>query len=106
MVTRGAADPTLGLARLAAAAHVSPPHLVRRFRAELGITPIAYLWRRRIATGVDLLANTGLPIAAIAGHCGFTTPHHFSRRVRRATGMPPGALRRARWAQDGVAADA
>ena len=60
----------------------------------------------RVALGVDLLANTGLPIAAIAGRCGFTTPHHFSRRVRQATGMPPGALRRARWLQDGAAADA
>jgi AraC-like DNA-binding protein len=90
-------DPTLTLDDVAAAAHVTPAHLIRSFRAEHGTTPKAYLWERRVALGVDLLANTGLPIAAIAGRCGFATPHHFSRRVRQATGMPPAALRRERW---------
>ena len=99
-------DPALTLDDVAAAAHVTPAHLIRSFRAEHGTTPKAYLWERRVALGVDLLANTGLAIAAIAGRCGFTTPHHFSRRVRQATGMPPGALRRARWAEDGASADA
>ena len=99
-------DPALTLGDVAAAAHVTPAHLIRSFRAEHGTTPTAYLWERRVALGVDRLANTGLAIAAIAGRCGFTTPHHFSRRVRQATGMPPGALRRARWAEDGASADA
>jgi len=90
-------DPALTLADVAAAAHVTPAHLIRSFRAENGTTPKAYLWERRVALGVDLLANTGLPIAAIAGRCGFATAHHFSRRIRQATGLPPAALRRARW---------
>jgi AraC-like DNA-binding protein len=90
-------DPALTLAGVAAAAHVTPAHLIRSFRAEHGTTPKAYLWERRVALGVDLLANTGLPIATIAGRCGFATPHHFSRRIRQATGLPPAALRRARW---------
>jgi AraC-like DNA-binding protein len=91
-------DPALTLSAIAAAAHVTPAHLVRSFRAEHGITPMAYLWNRRVALGVDLLANTGLPIATVAARCGFATPHHFSRRIRQATGRPPGALRRERWA--------
>lgn len=99
-------DPALTLDDVAAAAHVTPAHLIRSFRAEHGTTPKAYLWERRVALGVDLLANTGLPISAIAARCGFTTPHHFSRRVRQATGMPPAALRRARWAEDGASAHA
>jgi AraC-like DNA-binding protein len=91
-------DPRLTLGDIAAAAHVTPPHLIRSFRAEHGTTPKAYLWDRRVALGVDLLTNTGLPIAAIAGRCGFATPHHFSRRIRQATGLPPATLRRERWA--------
>jgi AraC-like DNA-binding protein len=91
-------NPRLTLDDVAAAAHVTPAHLIRSFRAEHGTTPKAYLWERRVALGVDLLTNTGLPIAAIAGRCGFATAHHFSRRIRQATGLPPGALRRARWA--------
>ena len=90
-------DPDLTLAAIARAAHVTPAHLVRSFRAAHGTTPMAYLWERRVALAADLLANTGLPIATVAERCGFKTVHHFSRRVRQATGMPPGALRRSRW---------
>ena len=90
-------DPGLALAAIAAAVHVTPAHLVRSFRAAFGTTPISYLWERRVALATDLLANTGLPIAVVAERAGFKTVHHFSRRVREGTGLPPGALRRARW---------
>lgn len=91
------AEPGLTLGDVASAAHVTPAHLVRSFRAEYGTTPLAYLWERRTALGVDLLTHTGLPLKVIAERCGFRTGHHFSRRVRQASGLPPGALRRARW---------
>jgi AraC family transcriptional regulator of arabinose operon len=91
------ADPALDLSELARAAHVSPPHLVRRFRAELGVTPMAYLWRRRVAHGVDLLKHTGLPVGDVATRSGFKTVYHFSRRVKEQTGRSPTALRRERW---------
>jgi AraC family transcriptional regulator of arabinose operon len=87
----------LDLGRIAAAAHVSPAHLVRRFRAELGTTPMAYLWQRRVATGVELLTNTGLSVNEIAERAGFRTVYHFSRRVRQATGDSPTGIRRRRW---------
>jgi AraC family transcriptional regulator len=90
-------DPDVDLAHVAAAAHVSPPHLVRRFRAQLGVTPIAYLWQRRVATGIDLLKHTGLPVGVIAERCGFRSVYHFSRRVKEAAGVSPVALRGARW---------
>jgi AraC family transcriptional regulator len=91
------ADPDVDLAQAARAAHVSPPHLVRRFRAELGITPMAYLWQRRVATGVDLLKHTGLPVGVVAERAGFKSVYHFSRRVKAATGSSPSALRGEQW---------
>jgi AraC-like DNA-binding protein len=91
------ADPGVDLAQAARAAHVSPAHLVRRFRAELGTTPMADLWERRVAAGIDLLAHTGLPIGEIADRTGFKSVYHFSRRVRQATGIPPTQVRRERW---------
>jgi AraC-like DNA-binding protein len=91
------ADPDVDLGRAAAAAHVTPAHLVRRFRAELGVTPMAYLWQRRVATGIDLLTNTGLPVGDIATRCGFRSLYHFSRRVKEHAGVPPTQLRRDRW---------
>jgi transcriptional regulator GlxA family with amidase domain len=92
------ADPGVDLAQVARAAHVSGPHLVRRFRAELGVTPMAYLWQRRVATGIDLLTHTGLPVGEVAARCGFRSVYHFSRRVRAQAGRPPTAVRRERWA--------
>jgi AraC family transcriptional regulator of arabinose operon len=91
------ADPEVDLTCVARFAHVSPAHLVRRFRTELGITPIAYLWQRRVATGVDLLVNTGLPVGDIAARTGFKSVYHFSRRVKEHTGASPTQLRRESW---------
>jgi AraC-like DNA-binding protein len=90
----------LTLAEVASAVHVTPAHLIRSFRRAHGVTPIAYLWERRTALGADLLANTGLPIGTIAERCGFATTHHLSRRVKQATGLPPGGLRRASWERE------
>jgi AraC family transcriptional regulator of arabinose operon len=90
-------DPDVTLAQAARAAHVTSAHLVRRFRAELGVTPIAYLWQRRVTTGIDLLMHTGLPVGDIAARVGFKSVYHFSRRVAAQAGLPPTALRRERW---------
>jgi AraC-like DNA-binding protein len=91
------ADPELDLQQVAAAAHVTPPHLVRRFRAELGVTPMAYLWQRRVAAGIDLLVHTGLPVGDVAARAGFKSVYHFSRKVREQTGLPPTELRQESW---------
>jgi transcriptional regulator GlxA family with amidase domain len=52
---------------------------------------MAYLWSRRVATGVDLLAHTGLPVGEIARRTGFRPVHHLSRRVKEQTGAAPTA---------------
>jgi AraC-like DNA-binding protein len=84
----------LALRDLAAAAHVTPEHLVRLFRRELGTTPGRYLWAERLRAGVHLLEHTTLPVAEIAERAGFQTPSHFGRHVRSVLGLRPGDVRR------------
>lgn len=91
-----ASDSDVDLQQIAEAAHVSVSHLVRRFHAQIGVTPIAYLWRQRVATGIDLLRSTGLPIGEVAVRSGFTSVYHFSRRIKAHTGVSPTEVRR-RW---------
>jgi transcriptional regulator GlxA family with amidase domain len=95
------ADPDLDLHQVAAAANASPAHLVRRFRVEVGVTPMAYLWQRRVATGIDLLTSTGLPVGDVATRSGFKSVYHFSRRIKEHAGVSPSRLRRERWRSPG-----
>ncbi|NEE04591.1 helix-turn-helix transcriptional regulator [Phytoactinopolyspora halotolerans] len=81
------------LTDIAAAASVTPPHLVRMFRTHMDTTPIRYLWDRRISLGVELLTSTGLTIGSVAARCGFKTSFHFARKIKETTGLSPTQLR-------------
>lgn len=87
----------IGLKDMAEAAHVTPEHLVRLFRQELGTTPGRYLWGERVRAGVHLLEHTRLPVGEIAARAGFQTASHFSRHVQTSAGLRPGELRRRLW---------
>lgn len=87
----------LALADLAAAASVTPSHLVRLFGQHLQTTPMRRLWELRARRGVDLLRDTGLSVSEIAYRVGCQTPYHFSRLIRKHAGQPPTELRRKLW---------
>jgi AraC family transcriptional regulator of arabinose operon len=84
----------LTLDEVAGAAAVSRSQLARLFAAELGTTPIAYVWQQRTERGIQLLEETSLPVGAIARQCGFANQFHFARRIRQATGLSPSSVRR------------
>lgn len=81
-------------------AHVTPQHLTRLFRRHLQTTPMRYLWQLRTRRGVELLRRTGLSISEIAERVGFSSPYHFSRRVRQQYARSPRDLRRRVWLSD------
>lgn len=87
----------LTLEQVAQYVSVSPSYLMRLFREQVHISPIAYLWQRRVARGIELLEQTGLPVGVIAQQCGFQTSYHFSRRIHLATGCGPSEVRRRAW---------
>lgn len=94
---RGRLSEPLRLEDLADAAACSGEHLCRLFRADLGVSPMGYLWAERTREGLRLLAASGLPVQEVADRCGFRTTFHFARRVRQATGMSPTLYRARHW---------
>lgn len=89
----------IGLADIAAAAHLSPFHFARMFKHTMGLPPHRYLGRLRLEAAREMLAADALPLAEIAAACCFSTQANFTRAFRQFSGMTPGqyrALRRAR----------
>lgn len=85
----------LGIDDLAKAVHCSRRTLENRMKAELGLSPAEELAVLRRMEAVKLLRETRLSVAEIACRCGFCSSSHLATQIRRQTGRPPLALRRA-----------
>lgn len=77
------------LRQLAAVADLSPYHLLRSFRAQVGITPHTYLVQARIEWSRKFL-RAGNSIVETALKAGFTDQSHFTRQFKKFTGVTPG----------------
>lgn len=73
---------------------VSADHLRHRFTATAGTSPLAYLTGVRLERAKNLLANTNLPLTAIASACGFATARYLCSVFRRHVGSTPAVFRR------------
>jgi transcriptional regulator GlxA family with amidase domain len=78
---------------LAAHAGLSPRHLQRRFTAELGVPPAAYVERVRIEAAQRALTEGDEPVEAIARRYGFTTAETLRRTFHRRLGIAPSEYR-------------
>jgi signal transduction histidine kinase/AraC-like DNA-binding protein/ABC-type sugar transport system substrate-binding protein len=87
------ADP---IARSDLARHVgmAEDYLTSCFHKEVGMTPIAYLNRYRIAQAKLLLTASDTSIGEVAAAVGFADSGYFSRMFRREVGVAPEAYRR------------
>ncbi len=83
------------LSQLAAEANLSLHHFAREFRRTTGVTPYAYMLRRRLEQARNLVTHSDLPLAQVGLRSGFPSPAHFADRFRREMGVSPSALRRA-----------
>ena len=75
---------------------ISPDYLTDCFHQELGITPIAYLNRRRLREARELLDRSDDSITSVAMAVGFSDVSHFTRTFHREVGVSPRAYRRER----------
>ena len=72
---------------------VSPFHLARLYRQQMGCTLHQALIRLRLSEALDDVVSTGRPIGHIALEFSFADHAHFSRLFRAHYGVTPSALR-------------
>ncbi len=73
---------------------VSPEHLTRVFRSELGETPYQYVCRSKMQLACEQIKNTNLAISEIAFELGYEPGSHFARIFKRVIGITPGEFRK------------
>ncbi len=83
----------LSVEQLAARAHMSPRTFTRRFKADCGTTPAAWLTRQRVIQAQRMLEETGLGLDAIAYQCGFGSAAVLRQNFARLLGTTPTAYR-------------
>jgi AraC family transcriptional regulator len=85
----------LSLAIMANEVGLSPAHFARLFKASFGATPHSFVETLRIDAAVAALRREcGVPIAAVAEMCGFSSQSHMTELMRRRLGVTPGLVQR------------
>ncbi|MFE3323721.1 GlxA family transcriptional regulator [Streptomyces sp. NPDC059176] len=87
-------DTRLTVADLAARASVSPATLHRRFRGQLGTTPLAWLTGERLALACRLIERGETRVEVVARCSGLGTAARLRALMRRETGLSPSEYRR------------
>lgn len=86
-------DHPLTLDELAARESMSVRTFTRRFRDEVGISPLRWLTQQRVERARQLLEETDLPVDRIATDTGFGTAASMRQHVRTALGVSPSTYR-------------
>jgi AraC-like DNA-binding protein len=84
------------LANIARAVHLSPFHLTRVFREQVGMPLHRYLTQLRLRAALEHLANGQDDLTALALKLGFSSHSHFTDAFRREFGNTPSSIRVAR----------
>jgi AraC family transcriptional regulator len=66
------------------------------FKGTTGLSPYAYILRRRITRAQEMLQQDNCSIVGIALDLGFSSQAHFTEAFRRIVGTTPGSWRKAR----------
>lgn len=80
---------------LAQEAGLSRAAFARRFTAQVGEPPLAYLTRWRMSLAARLLKASEAPLVDVAARVGYESEFAFSRAFKKSKGIAPVAFRRA-----------
>lgn len=88
-------DPTkkITVKEMAEWACMSPSHFTRIFKAELGVSPAAYMLQIRLMLAKKMLAAGDKSITSVALDCGFGSVSHFSSSFSKRFNISPGMFR-------------
>lgn len=80
--------------QIAAELNVTPNHLISRFRAETGMTPLVYLRKVRMKEASVLLASTDRPIQDISSMVGIEDANYFVKLFKKEFNDTPNHYRK------------
>lgn len=83
----------LSLRELAGQESMSVRTFTRRFREEVGISPVQWLTQQRIERARQLLEESELPVDRVAADAGFGTAASLRQHLQAALGVSPSAYR-------------
>ncbi|MEU4689454.1 helix-turn-helix domain-containing protein [Actinoplanes sp. NPDC023714] len=86
-------DRPLTVADLAGRAHQSPRTFARRFREEIGVTPLQWILEQRVRLAQELLETTDVPVEQIARRAGFGTSASLRQHFGRVISISPQSYR-------------
>jgi AraC family transcriptional regulator len=81
---------------LSALVQLSEAHFSRSFKRAFGVSPYAFVVRRRLELAARLMLESSDSLTDIALRCGFADQPHLCNQFRHAMGESPAAWRRAR----------
>ncbi|MCY0927711.1 helix-turn-helix domain-containing protein [Streptomyces sp. H27-H1] len=84
----------IALAELAAHARMSLRTFTRRFRDEVGMTPVQWITGQRLEVARQLLEASDLPVDLVAHRSGFGSANSLRQHMRSTLGISPIAYRR------------
>jgi transcriptional regulator GlxA family with amidase domain len=87
-------DKPVTIRDLSAVVRRGPSQFQRAFKSRFGVSPHAYLVKRRVQRAQEMMLASDEPLCAIALASGFYDQAHFTSRFHREVGMTPAAWRR------------
>lgn len=81
---------------LSALVQLSEAHFSRSFKRTFGVSPHAFVLRRRLEFAARLMLESADSLTDIAQRCGFADQAHLCNQFRQSMGESPAAWRRAR----------
>ncbi|CAG7651485.1 Arabinose operon regulatory protein [Paenibacillus solanacearum] len=83
----------MSIAELAEQVHHHPNYFIRFFKNHLGVTPMTYIYERRMEKAKQLIMSSDMPIGEVARATGFHDIFHFSKTFKKRLGVAPTEFR-------------